>query len=253
VLDPKLCAVPTSAAPQETKTQPDRKAKRQVASELEAAHSAYEKGDFTTAITSLQAAYAIAPSVEILYNIAQTCREAGLPREALSLYEEVLKRNTTEDERAAIEAKLAELRPKVAETENARAVRALDDKRYDEALVGFQRAFALNPEPAYLFRLGEAQRLSGRNADAIASYERLLKEAPNSLNAGEARRQLAALSGQRYDEEATAHYDRGEYVESILSWDAAYKAEPRPIFLFRKAEAMRQTGQRLEAALAYER
>ena len=46
------------------------------------------------------------------------------------------------------------------------------------------------------FALARVQELGGKPADAVATYQRLLKDAPNSLRAEEARQQLTRLGGK---------------------------------------------------------
>lgn len=247
-LDPSLCELHDAATPS-----PEKKTQKRARGHLDAAHDAYEKGDFVTTLTELQAAYALEPSVDILYNMAQSCRAAGLVVQSLSLYEAVLAHNPTPEQQEACNAKLRELRPKLAAAGDAQAVTDLAAKRYAEAIAGLQQALKLSAEPLYLFHLAEAQRLSGNTADAVASYQRLLTEAPSHAKAAEARQQLGLIKAQQADQEAKDHYDKGEYLQAVLGWDSAYKESSRPIFLFRKADAMRQTGQRKEAAAEYER
>ena len=45
------------------------------------------------------------------------------------------------------------------------------------------------------FALARAQELGGKHADAVATYERLLKDEPNGLRTEEARQQLMRLGG----------------------------------------------------------
>jgi tetratricopeptide (TPR) repeat protein len=247
-VDAKLCALPSPAS-----APADKNTARLGRTLLEEAHAAYLRGDYATTLRALQNAYALEPGVDILYNMAQSCRAAGLLAQALPLYEEVLKHNPTAEQRQACQAKISELRPKLAEAENAQAVRALRAKQYEQAIAGFTQALHLSARPAYLFHLGEAQRLAGKSAEAAATYQRLLSESPSSPDAAEARRQLGVLKAQQLDEDASAHYEKAEYVQAVVSWDNAYQESPQPRYLFRKAEAMRQTGQRKEAAAAYER
>lgn len=249
-VDPKMCATPTVGA---ANAASGRKAQQQVRAHIDSARNAYVKRDFAAAISELQAAYQLDPLVDVLFNIAQACREAGLDSEALALYEGVLKQSPAPEQLEASKAKIAELHAKLAEAESARAANALAEKRYAEAAAGFERAHQLNPKPIYLFRLGETMRLASKYSEAVAAYERVLQLAPTSSTAQDARRQLSALKAQQADEAATLQYGKGEYEQAILAWDTAYQQEARPIFLFRKAEALRQTNRAEAAAAAYER
>src|SRR4051794_34033507 len=76
---PPLCnmpAVPPSLQP------PSRNDQKKSADHLHKAQQAYVSRDFNQAIWHLQAAYALIPHPEVLYNLAQACREAGSDVEA---------------------------------------------------------------------------------------------------------------------------------------------------------------------------
>lgn len=248
-LDPKLCAPPAATA----QTPPDKKNKRKARAAIETARVAYDKGDFAASITALQEAYALDPLVDLLYNIAQACREAGLQREALTLYESVLKQNPTTEQKEASERKITELRPKVAEAEDKLASKALEGKQYTEASEGWKRAYQVNPLPIYLFRMAETQRLAGRNDEAIASYDQFLSRKPSGDSARDAARHVGQLRAQKEDEKASAHFEKEEYIQATMSWDSAYKLDARPIYIFRKAEALYKANQTQEAINEYQR
>lgn len=210
--DPKTCRVP----PVPSGTAPDKKARQKASAQIDVARSAYIKGDFAVALTALQDAYALDPSIDTLYNLAQACREAGLENEALPLYEEVLKRNPNIEQKKASQNKILELRTRVAAAESARADKAIEEKRLTDAVACLERAAALDPQPSY-------------------------------------QRKLGSVRAQIADEEATANFQKGEYVQALIGWDTAYKADARPSFIYHKAEAMQKAGQRREAAVEYER
>lgn len=54
--------------------------------------------------------------------------------------------------------------------------------RFDEALARFEAAFLAKPDPAFLFNIGQCNRLMGRRDEALRAYRNYLKEwsaAPN--------------------------------------------------------------------------
>lgn len=62
---------------------------------------------------------------------------------------------------------------------------------FEEALVEFQRAFALSDRPQLLFNIGLSHDRLGQWAEARDNYERFLERAPNDVQAEHATRRLA--------------------------------------------------------------
>ncbi len=95
---------------------------------------------------------------------------------------------------AANDVAAAEARTLYVEAKNA-----YDGGRFDDALVGFQAAFAKKPLPGFLFNLGQCERQLGHHERAIFFFERYLDEKPDAANRAtveeliaESRVQLAA-------------------------------------------------------------
>jgi tetratricopeptide (TPR) repeat protein len=59
---------------------------------------------------------------------------------------------------------------------------AYDAGRFDDALMGFQAAFAKKPLPGFLFNLGQCERQLGHHDRAIFFFERYLDEKPDAGN-----------------------------------------------------------------------
>jgi tetratricopeptide (TPR) repeat protein len=83
--------------------------------------------------------------------------------------------------------------------------------RYDRAIAEFEAAYKLDPEPALLFSLAQAERLGGRCADALDHYERYLESNPNDEQTSAARVGIAWCEG---------HHAAGTrvVVENRLPW-----------------------------------
>src|SRR3954449_7101546 len=58
------------------------------------------------------------------------------------------------------------------------AVHHFDLKEYELAIEEFKLAYRLGPEPELLYAIGQAERLGGRCADALLSYEAYLRTRP---------------------------------------------------------------------------
>lgn len=57
-----------------------------------------------------------------------------------------------------------------------RGLRALDGRRFDDAIRAFERSYALRPSPVVTYNLGLALRGTGRLREAIASLERFVAQ-----------------------------------------------------------------------------
>lgn len=59
---------------------------------------------------------------------------------------------------------------------------AYDLQRYSEALAHFQDAYELKPDPAFLYNIGQCQRLLGQRDAAVRSYLSYLRQVPDAPN-----------------------------------------------------------------------
>jgi tetratricopeptide (TPR) repeat protein len=71
-----------------------------------------------------------------------------------------------------------------------RGLRSYAVGRYDEAIAAFQRGYELQPRADFLYALGQAQRMKGDCAAAVASYRAYLRTAPPERAATPARQNL---------------------------------------------------------------
>lgn len=111
--------------------------------------------------------------------------------------------------------------PAQAEEPSARAwfevgVKSYEEGRYTAALAAFQEAYRLNPRPGLLFSVAQAMRRSyeeegdpAQRRDAVAHYERYLRENPQGDRSEEARAWLDQL---KQDSEAPSLQDAPEGV-----------------------------------------
>lgn len=68
---------------------------------------------------------------------------------------------------------------------NAKAVEKFQAKEYEEAVALFEQAYALRPEPNYLFNIGRIYEESGNLVKSVEFYERFVKEPGVPLDARE--------------------------------------------------------------------
>lgn len=244
-----LCAIPAQL---DEKVGSPKNRKRSAA-QLDIAAAAYQKRSFAEAIPALHEAYRLDPQIEILFNLAQACRELGLLEEALLLYSRTLSESKDDTTRADCERHIETLHNKLAGQEDERAAKFLRDKEYALAVSAWESAYKQNPNANYLFQIAQAQRLGGQIDNAIASYQRFLDKAPESAFAPEARERLAGLLAGKEDARAHNLFDQKQYTQAISTWEEAYRISPQTIFLFRIAESQRLGGDKAKALSGYER
>lgn len=222
-------------------------------SQINRATRDYQAERYEDAIHALRAAYALRPQPDILFNLAHCCRALGEPSAALLLFDEVIKTAAAGPVRDAAQRDADALRNLLANRLDERARRHMDERQPSEAVAAWGRAYALSPRSIFLFRIAQAQRQLGDAAAALQSYERFLAVDPSAELSTEAKEQIAHLRAQALDVDAQRCAAEGRYGQAIASWDAAFKLDAAPIFLYRRAEAEAQAGLVRDALSSYER
>jgi Ca-activated chloride channel family protein len=88
-----------------------------------------------------------------------------------------------------------------------KGLKALDEKKTDEALTHFQEEIALDPkDPTGAYNLGTAQSKAGRGSEALASLEKARKEGRGALAADAAFNEGQALFREKQYEKAAAAF-----------------------------------------------
>ena len=193
------------------------KIRKQIAGHLDAAGSAYQSRQFSVAITELQAVYELDPQTEVLFNLAQTCREAGRDLEALALYEKTLGETKDDSTKADCERHIEGIHNKLAAREDERAGKLLLDKEYSLAIKAWEQAYQHNKSPAFLFQIAQAQRLGKQIDNAIASYQKFLETAPENAFAPETKEHLLRLRADKDDARALKLFEEKNYAETITA------------------------------------
>lgn len=238
-----LCAIPEKL----DEKAGSAKSRKRSAAQLDLAAAAYQKRSFAEAIPALHEAYRLDPQIEILFNLAQACRELGLFEEALALYTRTLGDSKDDTTRADCERHIETLHNKLAGQEDERAAKFLRDKEYALAVSAWESAYKQSPNANYLFQIAQAQRLGGQIDNAIASYQRFIDKAPENAFVPEARDHLARLLAGKEDARALKLFDQKQYEPAIAVWEEAYRISPQKIFLFRIAESQRLRGDKAKA------
>ena len=122
-------------------------------------------------------------------------------------------------------------------------------RRYSEAGDALQRAYQREPQPIFLFNIGQTYRKAGRYAEAAAIYKRFIEAAPEHPLVSEARAHEHTLSALVEQQERTsliemslmdkqAEADRARQslaleqrkTEEALSARSAEKARNKPLY-----------------------
>jgi tetratricopeptide (TPR) repeat protein len=92
----------------------------------------------------------------------------------------------------------------------SRATQYFGAGEYDKAIDDYRAAYQLKQLPTLLFNIAQAQRKAGRYAEALATYERFLKDDPKSSLVPEAEAQATAMRARIEAEKATAEREAAE-------------------------------------------
>ena len=249
-LDPALCQIETRPAVEGVQ---DKAAKKKARAHLASARKAYESYQFIEALRELRSAYEIDPQNDVLFNIAQTCREGGADAEALKLYEFIVRQNPDPALKTDSERHIGTLRSKLAKGLDEKALDQLKSEHYDVAAKLWDQAHKLDAQPLYLFRQANALRLAGDSDESLVVYERFVATNPSEDMMKEARGHMARLRSKQSVARAKNHIKAEEYAQAMAAWQAAYEQDPREIYIFEIAEAARKAGLTNEALASYAR
>ncbi|MDD9935108.1 MAG: tetratricopeptide repeat protein [Myxococcales bacterium] len=177
---------------------------------------AYGRGKLDEALRHFERAHALAPSGELLFNLARVHERMGNARRSIELYRRYLRRSGIEPaERQDIEARIERLQALTARQQvatikppadgaalTAEARRFFDRGRklyaagkYRGAYEAFAAAqrFARLPELSY--NLARTCEKLDRKRDAVDHYRAYLREVPEAADARAVRARIRALSG----------------------------------------------------------
>jgi tetratricopeptide (TPR) repeat protein len=90
-------------------------------------------------------------------------------------------------------ARIAAAEPTDAERFYTEGQAAYDDKRYDDAIASWQKAYDLSHLSALVFNLAQAYRLKGDCTKAVETYQRFIKLDPTSPQRGDAEGRLIEI------------------------------------------------------------
>lgn len=244
-----LCTVPS----REGLKPASAKNKKKALGHLDRARKSYEERNFVDALAELRAAYDLDPLVDVLFNLAQACREAGRDAEALELYQTTLKETTDDAAKEDCERHIETLRKRLSDAADQKAAQALLSKDYAGAVRSWETAYKYSQQPTPLFHIAESYRMAGRKAEAIAAYGRFLSAGPSHPSVPEATEQMVSLQAEVRDAKALQLFEQKQYPEAIVEWQGAYKLSHKPLYTFRIAESERLRGDKKEAVAAYQR
>ena len=108
-----------------------------------------------------------------VFHLAEAQRIGGQHREAILSYERYLNLATGEERQPEVLGHLSHLR---AMDEERRAEEHTRAGEHTQAMAAWQAAYRSEPRPIYTFRIAESARQAGSTGEAIASYQRFLRD-----------------------------------------------------------------------------
>lgn len=130
---------------------------------------------FDAALESFQEAAQLDPRPLYFFHVAEAQRLRGKREDATRAYERYLNMNgaaSDEHQQEAV-AHLSRLR---ADEEVRRAEEHTRANEHAQAMATWQAAYRQDPKPLYTFRIAESAQKAGVYAEAIASYQRFLRD-----------------------------------------------------------------------------
>lgn len=231
----------------------DRKEQKLLRGLLEEAGTAYQKSDYVRALTALRSAYKYQANGDVVYNVAQACREAGQDKSSLALYEQSLRLDLEPSLKNDCKRHIEELKVKIAKDEDDAASRLLSTKEYDAAIAAWDRAFKYKEDAVYIYRQAETYQQAGQPDKALEAYERFVLTDPNQKYVIDAKKKIASMQAKKEDQRALQLMQTAEHLKAANAWDNAYRLDPQAIYLFRGAEAFNQAAQWRDAQAGYTR
>lgn len=129
-------------------------------------------------------------------------------------------------------ARVASADPSEAERLYTEGQKAYEDKRYDDALVAWQKSYELSKLPGLVFNIAQAHRLKGECTKAVASYRTFIELDPGSGQRGQAENLVKELEPckdapapvvERHDPPIVERHD----VPQVVA--ATRRSYPRPV------------------------
>jgi hypothetical protein len=99
-------------------------------------------------------------------------------------------------------------------------------KKFDEALVEYQRGYADKPSPVFLFNMAQCQRLLGHRDAALELYRRYVAQAPEGVGRAVAEQRIAELGGDEGGKDEAKRDD--EKVAMTPKVEAPVEPPPPP-------------------------
>jgi len=174
------------------------KSKRELQTEegariFENALMSFQNGDFATAIRLFDASYKLDPNYEALYYIGESALESRDYKRARDSYERFIRdgggeiegpqRQEVAEKIAYIDEKQSNVRKRREGIElHNRGVQLNRKRRYEEALLEFEHAYALFPDYRVLQGIGDAAAGQQKYDLALGSYERYLYEGGDKVD-----------------------------------------------------------------------
>ena len=225
---------------------------------------------YDEAVEAFRAGFRTYPSEKLILNEAAALLDSGRYAEAARAYERYLATPDApraDEARAALEQAHAGMQTEQARDAFDAAQQAVLDKRYDDALKLFEKAYDLKPLPEFKYNQARCLEMLGRNYAAISRYGQYLAASPDAKDAGKVRGHLAELRVKADASPITASGEAGGYEwmtrgmrlsqqqkfnEAAAAFQEGFRTYPDRDFIRYEAKALLDAGRYADADLAYQ-
>jgi tetratricopeptide (TPR) repeat protein len=230
---------------------------------------AYKEGRYQEAHDAFEKAYELNPLPDFKYNMGASLEKLGRPYAAANHYSEYAKEKPNAADARKVAAQAEKLRNEAdkapitatgregAQEWMSRGNRHLMAHRYNEAVLAFDKGYAMYPSPKITLNKAAALLDGGRYSEAVKEYEKYLSQ-PDAPRADEARAAMERAkvgvnkekSRDEYDKGAIA-YKEGRYQEAHDAFEKAYELNPLPDFKYNMGASLEKLGRPYAAANRY--
>jgi len=147
---------------------------------------AYDAGDYARAIESWKKSYAMSKAPLLLFDLGQAYRLSGDCDKAMTYYDDYRRAQPRPDNQDELDQAVGLCSPaEIAKRLYADGLIHYNGKEYPAAIESWKKSYELSKAPLLLFDLGQAYRLSGDCARAMAYYDDYRRAQPQPDNEDE--------------------------------------------------------------------
>ena len=198
-------------------------------------------------------------------NPQDVLRQQGSTLKSTDYVQLAVEEQKKKDAEKAAAAKKAEDERATIQKQADKAQAHMDLFEYEAATEAFRETYRISNDPAYLVKIGDAERRTGDCGEAKKVYGQYLEKVPKATDAASVKARIEEAkacetkAGSRIDDvrkhysEGKTHYDLAEYDDAVKSFKEAYRLSEDPTYLFNIAQSYRMAKNCGEAMRFYQR